>query len=950
MTRYIRTFIIACAALMITAPAFAADPPCLLDTPAQRAIWDRMKAEQHPGYQQILKNTTIARYNDIGRWEMTAAIVNRDLAMMQRAFAEMKHTLQDFTWVITGNESREYAIELPVMYGCMYPALTDVDRKDFYDYNVKVAEAILASLRPGDSDQATGNYFGLVLMDKVMGTAFLSRTFNDGISNRPVGGLVPTDCLQTSTLRDAVCNFAKVMSVDGAWPEGTAYNGGTGWLYLAGVQLAGIQFFPEAVAYLKAFVKFLMHEHMPGLRNRFEFGDTEHPNELITMHGPLDIWQFAQSLLDEVGEPQLAAMVRQFQDDFLSENKLALDPLYARYYYRNNPYGTKAPWRDWAGKAYQARGQGLSYWRTGWSVGDRATYLHAPAVSNGIVDHWMAFEFDLRMFRKGATVVDHPLGYQADRRFFNTVLVRDAGISAESGALVGAAYEDGVVGYAAGFNAGVNPSIYEGYAMNVPTYQHGQFRAAFQPLDGGPDAPDVVLLVDVVHAQDPTLLPGVGWQNSVLQPAEMYSKAVFDNMLVAQPLTFHWHAPVKPALDGRAIRWSVGATQVAVTHIFPAAPPTLAIVDEAANFCTPTTNPPGCLGGYMRPEQPKWGVRSSMSPLPEFSTTVHCITALEAGSASCEPLQSTSGAPAIGGVIRRDGLPPVSYLQSAVQGPKLTTSLDASGRVRWDHGKGAAVVTATRLCSTFSFTAVGGAVYLADLCEGAWVVEQGGAALPTTKVQSLLRVTPAAGVVTVRLQGSTPIPPPPCTYTLSLTPPAFTAAGGTAALSVTPSSSTCAAPVVTSNAAWASVAGQAVTAQPNPSTAGRAGALMIGAVTAAPLAQAGLVVVPPACKEVVEGMTIQANASLATWVTQINAKEAQGYTFIDAESGKAFFRKKCVAAPTRSLASAPQVVSATDVQTEGARREAAKRAGDAAEVQRLRTERLAIDADRKTKR
>lgn len=848
-------------ALWSSAAAAQVAPPCLLETPQQRAIWDRMKAENHVGYQQLVYNTTWDRYNDIGRWEMTTAIINRDPAMMQRSFAEVKRTLSDFTNIFKGNESREFAVELPVMYGCMYPYLNPTQRQEFKAYIVKVAEGILELMRPGDSDQATGNYLGLVLMDKVMGTTFLSRTFNDGLRQRPVGGLTPTDCRIETSMRDAVCNFAKIMSADGAWPEGTAYNGGTLWFYLTGVQLAGIQYFPETIPFIKSLARLLMHEHTPGLRNRFEFGDTEHPNELLLIHGPIDVWQVLQSLLDEVGETQIAAMLRQFEVDFFAANGITQpQPLYARYYYRHNPYAMKAPWRQWAGNAYAARGQGLSYWRTGWGLNDRATYFHAPGMTQGIVDHWQAFEIDFRMFRKGFMSVDHPLGYSPDRRFFNTVMVRDTGPSPEAGGLVGTAFVDGVVGYASGFNAGVSESVYEGYAMVVPTFQHGQFRSIFQPLDGGPDAPDVLLVVDTLHAQDPATLTASGWQGAVLQPEQLYSKAVIDRMRRAKPLTFFWHAPTRPTINGKSIGWAVGATKVAIQHIYPDVALSFDVVDEKAAFCTPTSADPGCLSGYVLAGQLKWSIRSSLPALPEFSVNVHCVTALESGTATCEPLRSTSGAPAIGGVIRRQGLPTVTYLQSAVQGPKLVTSVGADGRVRWDSSKGDAVVRATRLCAPFGFDARGGDVYLADLCEAQWEVLQNGVLLTTEKIGALLRARPAPGAVVVRPVGvvtppppTPPVPTPPtpptppsptCTYTAAPAALQFTAGGGGIFLKVTASSANCAIPAVKPSVDWVSafVTGgfPLVVAQQN-SGAPRQTVLTIGNLTV-PVSQDGLVV------------------------------------------------------------------------------------------------------------
>lgn len=965
----IRLFSLVCLALALwTAPAFAqfVPPSCPLDTPVQRVIWDRMKAENHVGYQQIIKNTTWDRYNDIGRWEMLAAIVNKDAAMMQRAYTEVKTVLSDFTNVFRGNESREYAIELPVMYACMYPYLDDTQRSAFRDYIVKVGDGIVAINRLGDSDQATGNYLGIALMDKFVGTKYLTGTFFDGVMTKPVGGLAPSDCQLETSMRDAVCYFAKVMSLDGAWPEGTAYNGGTLWLFMTGIKLIGIEFFPEAVPFLKSLPKYLFHEHMPGLRNRFEFGDTEHPNQMILAHGPQDVWQVLQSLLDQIGEKDSAAYVRQFEADMLAANGITVqNPMYSRYYYFHNPYGEKLPWREWAGKAYSARGQGLMFWRTGWSSVDRATWLHTPGTTNGVVDHWGAFEVDMRAFRNGKTVIDHPLGYGPDRRLFNTVMIRDSGISPESGGVVGTAFEDGVLGFASGFNAGIGADVYEGYAIPAPTFQHGQFRYVFQPLDGGVSGPDVWLVIDTVHADDPTTLTGIGWMNSVLQPSDMYSKSILDRFLNAKPLSFYWHTPVKPTITGTSIAWDLGNTKTSISLIYPdAALFDVDSIDEAAAFCSPT-NPtpwPSCIGGYVDAGQLKYATKFSYKALPEYSATVHCVKAFETVGGECAVLQSASGAKVIGGSITRPNLPTVSILVSAIKGPKLSTSLFSNGRVRWDHSKGEAVVKSTRVCAPFTFEARGGDVYFADLCDGAWLVEQGGKALQTTRVQSLLKATTAAGLVTVRQSGQdVPVPDPvepkpvPCTYTLAPVTYSFPAGGGSTTLKITPSAATCAAPVITSSVTWikpANVSGQwTLTASANTATTSRTGSIAVNGMASMVAMQAGVTApVPPTCKTVIETILISASASSATWTTQINQKEQQGYTFLDAESGKAFFRKNCPVTGSPLTMGAGNPYDYGTLQRETAARIAQQAKEDAAEVQRLRAERLAIEADLKGKR
>jgi hypothetical protein len=745
--------------LMILALPATTRAECFIATPKQTAVWQRMKAEQHPWYRLIIEraNRPTPDYAEEGRFELLAYLMTNETRYAQKSYEETRINTQDFTRVYTGNEAREMTIEHAMIHGCLRPAWTAQQVATHRAWLIKIAEAAIAQNRLGDSDQNVGNYFGLALTDKVLGTTYSYRAFRDITTGEltPVGGLTATAC-DMSTLRNAICHYVQNMAAGGHWIEAAGgYNEGTTQLLYMGAHWAGIEHFPEVKAFLPQQAQYLFHFLTPGLKDSFQIGDVEHPHEIRLWYDFGDLLSMLAGLTDEAA---LAAALRGFEADIYAAHNYTVNPILARYFYFSDPYAPKMDWRDLAGNFHVASGQGHSFWRTGHAATDSALHFNAPAFKNGAVDHFQAFVAgDLRWFSKGRFLLDRPLGYQADPRFGNTVLIKGMGPSFETGGLIAAAFQPAAIAYAAGVNAGIGPSVYYGYGLPVPTYLHENSRAVFQPLDG--DA-NVVMIVDRVHAEDPLTLKADAWPwpPGYLNPEELYYPTELEKFKRARGLKdWIWHMPVAPTVTQKAIQWRAGETTVTIDHVYPSSPPIYAIVDERTD---------STLGGYMHPTEKKfavhelpagqaWGAQLPTAPRA-FDVTVHCLR--EGVTARCVPVTNTSGEPVVGATIFRSGRTPVTLLTSAKPGPKLTTTMQltpSGGNVVAFNAAKILMVTAGRqLCQGFTVSSVRGTVYLADLCDATWIVRQGGRVLPLLRIGDLWRVeVPSGGTLSVSASG-----------------------------------------------------------------------------------------------------------------------------------------------------------------------------------------------------
>lgn len=750
--------VILAACLFMLLPS-TVEGQCAIDTPKQRAIWDRMKSDNHPGYRQIVQNTNIARYGDAGRWELVRGVIDRDKNLMRRSFEEIRESLKDFTLIYTGNNAHEHTLERAMAYGCLKPHLSAQEDAAFRGWLMAVAEKILNGVRFNDSDQVVGMYLGIAMIDKVAGTNYLTREIIDGSNGggpkRPVGGLVATGA-NRSTMRNSIRYFTEVMAEGGHWVEsGIHYDELTTQLLYMGANWLGIQNFPEVIPFMNTQARYLMHYLTPNLKDGFQDGDTEHPHQLrLNVHFVALLSFIAGYTTDQ----DIAAMVRQLQEDVFAANGAALDPIFARYYYTANPYAEKKPWREWAGKVHVAKGQGHVYWRTSVNADARATHVHCPNFVNGTVDHFTAFSFcNIRHFRNGMFVLDHPFAYIPDPFFGNSVFVgAKAGPGLEATNLVGSAFREGSFSFATGTTTGLSQLTgVNGYGQ-VPTFNHETSRYVFEALDGDDS---VIAIIDRIHADDPKQLV-IKAENGTSRGWEQFypntnQRNALNSMIRSKDILFH--VPTYPEFSGdrRSFSWSSGSIRARIEQVFPETPLERTVVDEKAAHARKE------LTGYTNTNELKYAVHLTPAVQKSFEIFAHCLHAAERPiSASCTALTRSGGEPVAGMRIAREGRPDVTFIVSAKEGPKIETSYGKNERgaaiIAFDPSKIQTVTTARQISDGFSVALENaGTVYVADLDPNKrWTATSGNIVVTLTRVGSLWTGEAPAGMLSIRATGS----------------------------------------------------------------------------------------------------------------------------------------------------------------------------------------------------
>lgn len=787
--------------LILPLPSFAQQvPPCLIDTPAQRAIWDRMKVEKHVGYQQILQNTVIDRYNDIGRWELDRYVIDRDPIYGRKSFEEVKATTHEWTVIFAGNESREYMIELAMMYGCLKPIMSPADDAAYKGWLVAVADKALAGLRPGDSDQAVGNYFGWAVLDKVAGTDYLSRSILDPTTGKPlpVGGLTATGANYAS-VRNAVRLFAEKMAAGGNWPESSEYNLGSTLLLYMGAYWTGIEHFPEVAALVKQHAIQQMHEVTPNLKDSFQWGDVEKPHQLDVAVHLGDLWSALANVLTPVA-PSLASALRGFEDAVFAANSYTRNPLYARTYYWFDPYAPRSDWKALAGNFLVTPGMGMVYWREGCV----ATMVQFPNWTNGAVDHMGALHHgDVRVADCAGFPVDHPQAYMPDPKLGNQVLVNGTGPSFESGGLLATKYEPGRYAYAAGSNAGVSPLISVGDYVNVPIYLHENTRQIVQ-LFGGPEL--VLIIADRVHGED-VKTQTITNQWGTFGFEQFYT---YEN----QKLTFSrrfgikdwvWHTPVTPTLTPTGFTWN----DVTVTRVFPAD-----IAYRVVNEATETT-----LGGYINASERKFAVHGVPAAHRDFDLFLHVIST---GAVTATLVDQGDRK----GVTITRGGQSQTVLFGAVPGPKMTLVLK-NNVVAYD-------VTKINAIAPFVSVSINGVEIPTPLRPVDAPPVDGDPVVPPVDPPPPPPIDPP--------------PPPPtniCGYAITPSTILAPAIGGELPFTAGPYLETCAAPVFISGAStWLTVTGSKAIVQANLTTQPRSAVIAVGGDVVGQVTQAGASVIP----------------------------------------------------------------------------------------------------------
>lgn len=904
MRRFIALLILSFA---ITTPlqAQVAPPPCPYEKPHMRAVWERMKAEKHDALLNWRYNTTWERYWDEGRWEMIVGTIDNDDALLVKAFEETKRDYAGFTNIVVRHRLGDHATR----YACIYKALTTEQREEYRSWMIRIVQRVLLNHRLGDSDEDMETYGAVAVVDYVLGTKFLEGNFSDPSFAAPgntnaVGALSDRRCIfeantapKAPSMRSANCYYLRVMAKGGTHSESSEYNQGTLWLYIHSAYIVGLQNFPELLEFIPDYVRDVLHDFTPDLNDKWQWGDDENPGGMSFGYRFAETITLLQEVTDQMGRPDLAEMLRQYELDVLNANfgNLTTDPYgqivkaangvpfikanFARYAYFHNPYRATRDWKAYAGTSFVAEGQGHFKWNSDWNPKGKSGHILFTGFDKGVVDHKETHVFgQLKLRKAGMWLLDSPVGYGADPLFQNAVHTATRRYaSLESTKIIAAEERKGEVVYATGTSSGM-PYYWHGAWTpgGWSNWHHETTRHVFDLL-GGPES--ITIVFDRVHLEDVRTKP-------FYAGASTHLKRYVEAFPFGSRWT--WHMPVQPTESSGTFSWDGKRVQ----RVYSSVAMTSRILDERLEptLKTEAVMTDSYFPNYINDSEKMWAVWEDPATWQDFIITSHCIT--DSAAVTCERFT----APDVEGVtVRRPNREPETVIVSAKPGPKMVTAMP-NNIMSFDSTKADQVVAARKLTAAPIVTTK---AYVADM--GAKLVVLNAGQVP-------------------------PPPPPPCTYAVSPTSASLTATVGSTTVKVTSSATTCTPPAVKSNTSWLSVTmlqGNAlIVAAANTGSTQRVGTVTIGTIEVTITQAAAAPLPPPPCKPEIETFTLGASSSATTVSKFINDKEAQGYTFVEWASGKAIFRKPCLTAGSapRAVADAPLGAADPSIMAEDGRR------------------------------
>ena len=445
--------------------------PRLFLTPQQWRIYRRMGADFAAApsapktwggrmYRALKANAdrshTTPAYGDYGQW---AAIMfqitgDRDYARAayERAMAQDRPGISGYAAAdlnrvtIPGNNAnhvREYFLDLVWIYDWIAAGLTPDQRRAYARGMAGYCKWCLAidvdTYRGGfrcgpdqnpDSDQATGQYFGLACWDLVAvgddpkagfwtaETAFSPFCAVPG--GFPVGGLRASADDYSSVVNAVTRRFA-AYAAGGEWFESSEYNPGTGVLMGMGIEAIRMarsyegdnqDYHAELRTVSRQLGLMEVLRFTPDLKQVWQWGDDETPRILggngyvsgrqtcLGLHAGLARGQ------PGVGPNCLGMAAELWRSAPASRN--GGDAPNSRFYLRIDPYAARSPKSDLPRRHF-ARGMGLMYWHDGW---DRASsFLGVFMPPRTLADHEVNFFGDFQLYRRGEWALTHPLGY-----------------------------------------------------------------------------------------------------------------------------------------------------------------------------------------------------------------------------------------------------------------------------------------------------------------------------------------------------------------------------------------------------------------------------------------------------------------------------------------------------------------------------------------------------------
>ncbi|MHC4712700.1 MAG: putative Ig domain-containing protein, partial [Planctomycetota bacterium] len=732
--------------VIATVPSPTGREPKILWTPARQAVWNQMVAENHPWWQtlQTWADATGGageRYSDNGQCATMAYQWTGDVNYARAAWDRIQPALASMLpWWQSRNGTRAEFISWVWMYDWLYPALTTSERDYFIDYLNHLGDLCLDRVdgtswgtRTTDSDETTGHYFGLALLD--IATApdnpragtFLN---NSVLNGAPVGGLDATEAAM-STLRNSIAYYVQEAE-GGPWVESIEYNVGTLGLLLLGTEgvytATGVEHFPEVRAYIKDVALNEIHKCSSNVfvdQQHFQWGDCEDPRVYDVM-GELTLLGHLVGLTQD--DPTVGPYIHQFFEELTTSDLNNSDRPWPRFFLLYNPYAAKSDWRTVLPESHFAPGQGILHFRDGWDTQASFLGVHVPGWT--YVDHEVSYMGDVQLLREGEWGLTHPIGYGGEvGERMNTMQM--AGLQACRESRQHTANEFGAAGefaYVVGVTGG--RTVRENY-WNPPETFVDEWTRSILYLPSSDRTSDAVIIYDRVSARDPRdcgSFDGYSASDEAAVQAADGKKQWFV------------HMPVQPTTTSGTIEWQTGGGQnVRVDTLLP--------TDGVKEIFDETV-----IGvpGYHHASEEKWQVRIMPAAQREWDPFLNVVQVFDGGAdAGVTLVQSTQGeAQGVHLTGRADG--DVLVVFNAAWAGRLNIDQEASGRSVYS-GLADGLLAQARM-HTAGFTVEWTAqdtvtdVFLMDLDPSSeWFIElDGGGQTPlTVNSQAMARLTPA---------------------------------------------------------------------------------------------------------------------------------------------------------------------------------------------------------------
>lgn len=662
--------------------------PKLLWTPERQGVWARMKAEYDSNsptlaatwYRMMKTNAECScRYNDNGIWPVLMYQITGDKKYVTLAWSRLQKTFFPLAGTaLGGNFAREYFAELVVFYDWLYPGLSSAQRTTFLNKLNEMMTVLVSGnqwvspLRPirvDDSDQTTGSYFGLVFL--YLATGDENPASVDVFNRVFVGGLDAT-AIDRATLRNAIAQYVTQLAEGGEWVEGSEYNPGTVRLLMMGAEgvrtATDVDHFPEVTRFLKRAALRPIYTITPDRKQSVQWGDEQRPRQFREF---LYSFQTTNAMLAGLtqGDPAVGPYIQQYVHDLTTlygpTGYLSAEP-WGRAFYFFNPYAARADWRTLPRQFY-APGQGMMLLRNGWSVNSTLVEIHMPPQQLS-VDHEVSYFGDFQIYRKGAWVLTHPLGYGGPTltgEGTNAMVLGSFSSMAEYKKVNAVELPaDSSYAYISGTTGGQKSKA--GTYDPPATFLYEWTRTMLY-LPSADTHSDTLVVFDRTHAENPMGLINFS-RYRMKGPDEQTA-------IRTMPSVKQWviHAPVEPRLDPQHISWSTANSEITVSTLLPVAQNKL-LYDEK----------PMWLDAVAPASERKWQVRITPATEAPWDTFLNVVQVSDPGVVLTSTLVQSAGGEAQGALIQRPAHPDTLVLFNAVPGGRLPQPVMTAGRASYN--------------------------------------------------------------------------------------------------------------------------------------------------------------------------------------------------------------------------------------------------------------------------